>query len=341
MSIMKFIIFFFNLPFVYSELHTFVVTYTAMGNQTFFAAATLDGQQIGHYDKNTKTLVPKQDWNEQIKSKTPWKVDTLIETVQRTYNNNMHDLIEQFPQSNGAHTYQGRHGCSWEDKTNYHDEFHDYAYDGDDFITLDVKKIKYRASVSKAKYIVKKWNNDREQNKTLKEYYKLGCIYWLIEFLVFTKNAFGGTAPKMFLLQKSPNSDVKCHVTGFYSNNIVILWMKNGQEVSNSALLKSGEILPNEDGTFQRTVTLRVSLQYWRKEQYTCVVRYMEKTIRRNLTEEEIKSNYSEMSITAYSSTSILVPIIVVVLVVSLILWWMSCHQNCRLGQCFHLENAN
>lgn len=101
--------------------------------------------------------------------------------------------------------------------------------------------------------------------------------------------------PKVSLLQKSPDSDVKCHVTGFYTNTTLILWKKNGQDISHSsALVKSGETLPNEDGTFQRTVTLRVSPNDWKEDQYFCVVKHMGKTIQKVLTEEEIKSNNSE-----------------------------------------------
>lgn len=103
--------------------------------------------------------------------------------------------------------------------------------------------------------------------------------------------------PNVSLLQRSPDSDIKCHVTGFYSNITVIQWRKNGQDINDPALIESGDNLPNDDGTFQRTVTLRVSPDDWKKNQYSCVVEHMEKTIQKVQAKEEYKSNYSILAI--------------------------------------------
>lgn len=292
---MKFIFFFIHLPFVCSELHTFAATYAALSGlkfpgNGFFAAATLDGQQIGYCDKNEKKLVPKQDWMKRIESEGLMEENTLIEeNVQQIYNNNIHDLMQQEHQTNGVHTYQGMFGCSWEDTTGSSQQFHRYAYDGEDFITLDVINNIYTASVSQAKPIAEKWNMNNEQMETLKLYHQYMCVYWLKELLFPTVAAFGKTEPNVSLLQKSPDADVRCHVTGFYSNITVIQWTKNEQDINDPALMKSGDNLPNDDGTFQRTVTLRVSPDDWKKNQYTCVVKHMGKTIQKILTKEDIK----------------------------------------------------
>lgn len=319
---MNFIVFFIHLPFVYSELHIFVATYVKIRDLTFFAATTLDGQQIGYYDINQKKLVPNPDWVKRIESKPLRKEDTIIiDNVQKIYINNIFELIKQLHGSKGVHTYQGRHGCTSDKHT-----FHDYAYDGENFITLDMTTNKYKASVPEAIPIVEKWNNDREHIKTLKEYYDFGCNFWLKRFIRSTKTAFGGTVPEVSLLQKSPDAVVKCHVTGFYSNNIVLLWMKNGQDLNNPALMEFGRILPNGDGTFQRTATLRVSPDDWRKEQYTCVVKYMNKTILRSLTEDEIKSNYRDSSIPVL--VYIICAVVALVIAVCGLFFWHLVNNN-------------
>ncbi|KAL0199308.1 hypothetical protein M9458_007848, partial [Cirrhinus mrigala] len=96
-------------------------------------------------------------------------------------------------------------------------------------------------------------------------------------------------SPQVSLLQKNASSPVLCHVTGFFPNNVRITWMKNGQKHFKD--VKVGTLLPNEDGTFQKTVTLQVEADEWRKNEYACVVKLKSKTIRKRLTENEIRTN--------------------------------------------------
>lgn len=328
---MKFIFFFIHFSFVCSELHTFVATYVALsglkfpGNE-FFAAATLDGQQIGYWDKNEKKLVPKQDWMKRIESKGLLGENTLIrENVQQIYINTIHDLMQQMHQSNGVHTYQGMFGCSWENKTGFSQPFHRYAYDGEDFITLDVINNIYTASISQAKSIAEKWNKNKEQNETLSLYHKYWCVYWLKEFLFHTIAAFGKTEPNVSLLQRSPDSDIKCHVTGFYSNITVIQWRKNGQDINDPALIESGDNLPNDDGTFQRNVTLRVSPDDWKKNQYSCVVEHMRKTTQKILTKEEIIILESAAATSPYDEYIGYVPYLILIIALFVIVQILYC----------------
>lgn len=60
-----------------------------------------------------------------------------------------------------------------------------------------------------------------------------------------------------------------------------------------SKLVKSGDTLPNEDGTFQRKLTLDVPPDEYKESQYTCVVEHksLTKTIEKTLTVNEKKSS--------------------------------------------------
>ncbi|CAM4306238.1 unnamed protein product [Leuciscus chuanchicus] len=55
--------------------------------------------------------------------------------------------------------------------------------------------------------------------------------------------------------------------------------------------VKVGKLLPNEDGTFQKTVTLKAEPDEWKKNVYSCVVEHKSKTIRKTLTVNEIRTN--------------------------------------------------
>ncbi len=170
-----------NCLFVCSELHTFTTTYTEIYGQTiagipeFSAVTTLDGEQIDYYDSEIKKLIPRQDWMKEFASTDMWKEDTEIrERVLQTNKINIHVLMERFNQSrgelqyyilqfymsknyliqknsrsydshffsSGVHTYQRMYGCGWDDQTGASEGFDQHSYDGEDFISLDVKELR-------------------------------------------------------------------------------------------------------------------------------------------------------------------------------------------------------
>ncbi|KAL0161575.1 hypothetical protein M9458_045300, partial [Cirrhinus mrigala] len=76
---------------------------------------------------------------------------------------------------------------------------------------------------------------------------------------------------------KDPSSPVVCHATGFYPSGVAIYWLENGQDHDEDVEL--GELLPNADGTFQKTSTLNVPPDEWKKNHYVCEVQHRGKSI--------------------------------------------------------------
>ncbi|XP_016101562.1 major histocompatibility complex class I-related gene protein-like [Sinocyclocheilus grahami] len=294
---MKFIIFFIYVhPFVYSESHTFTTLYTGINGHTiagipeFSAVTTLDGRQIDYYDSEIKELIPRQDWMKEFASTDTWKQDTEIrQQVQQIYKNNIHVLIERFNQSHGVHTYQRMYGCDWDDQTGASEGFNQYGYDGEDYVALDVKLLRYITPVQQGIITVLKWNNDRAQLELLRQYYQHECVHWSKHFLTLRNVDVERRAPEVSLLQKDPSSPVECHATGFYPSAVTIIWLRNGQDHDEDVDL--GELLPNVDGTFQKSSTLNIRPEESKKNQYVCVVEHEGNTIQKILTEDEIKSN--------------------------------------------------
>ncbi|KTF89938.1 hypothetical protein cypCar_00039920, partial [Cyprinus carpio] len=302
--------------FACSERHTFTITYTEINGQTIAripevsAVATLDGLQIDYYDSVRKKLIPKQDWVA-IESRNIWKDYTEIREQVRQINKiNITVLMQQLNQSHGVHVYQRMYGCVWDYKTNDSDGFDQHGYDGEDFITLDLKKLRYNSPVPQGIPIVQKWNNDSQQLQLLKQYCEQDRIDWIKYFLELGKDAlerkgsFSSRNSLCFikwiifdynklvivsLVQKNSSSPVVCHATGFYPSEVNITWLRNGEEHYEDVEL--GELLPNEDRTFQKTSTLSIYPDEWKKHQYVCVVEHKTGTIQKNLTEDEIRSN--------------------------------------------------
>uniref|UniRef100_A0A673N8L5 Ig-like domain-containing protein n=1 Tax=Sinocyclocheilus rhinocerous TaxID=307959 RepID=A0A673N8L5_9TELE len=186
----------------------------------------------------------------------------------------------------GVHTWLEMYGCEWDDQTGAADAFDQFGYDGEDFVSLDLKELRWISPVQQGIPTVQKWNNDRAYLESDKNYFSTECIEWLQKYVQYGKSSLKKTvSPQVSLLQKSSSSPVTCHATGFYPSGVTISWQKNGQEHHEDVDL--GELLPNEDGTFQKTSTITVTLDEWKKNKFSCVVEHQGKT----KTENEIRTN--------------------------------------------------
>uniref|UniRef100_A0A8C1J498 Immunoglobulin C1-set domain-containing protein n=1 Tax=Cyprinus carpio TaxID=7962 RepID=A0A8C1J498_CYPCA len=76
---------------------------------------------------------------------------------------------------------------------------------------------------------------------------------------VITKNKWEANRAIVSQLKKSSSSLVSRHATGFYPKEVTISWQKNGQDHDEDVDLE--QLLPTEDGTFQKTSTLTATHQ--------------------------------------------------------------------------------
>ncbi|TRZ03962.1 hypothetical protein DNTS_014948 [Danionella cerebrum] len=209
-----------------------------------------------------------------------WDRESLNANHQhKIYQNNIQVAKERFNQSQGVHTFQQMYGCQWDDETGATDAFREFGYDGEDFVSLDLKEMRYFTSVPQGLPTVQKWNKDRVAIAIEKNYFSTECIDSLKQYLKFGKSSLQRTAPpEVSVLQKS--SSVSCHATGFYPSGVTITWKKNGDEHHEDVDL--GQLLPNADGTFQKTSTLRVSSEELKNNKFSCEVEHQEETTSRS-----------------------------------------------------------
>ncbi|CAL8365822.1 unnamed protein product [Arctogadus glacialis] len=245
-------------------LHSLHYFYTASSGLTafpeFVAVGMVDGVQMLHYDSNSKRAVPKQDWMEQVTRDHPDYLDSstrISQGSQQTFKENIGILKQRFNQTGGAHRYQEVYGCEYDDEDDSTDGFDQFGYDGEDFISLDLKTLTWVAPVRQAVPTKQRWDGDRARNEYWKNYLTKECVDWLKKYLVYGKST----------LQRT----VVCHATGFYPDRVVVFWRRDGQELHEQ--VDPGEVLPNHDGTFQVSVDLdlkAVPQEDWGR--YECVV---------------------------------------------------------------------
>ncbi|XP_056438639.1 major histocompatibility complex class I-related gene protein-like isoform X2 [Gadus chalcogrammus] len=265
---------------VSSVLHSMQYFYTGSSGLStfpeFVAVGMVDGVQFEYYDSNTQRTVLKQDWMERytIRDDPDYleRNTGIYLGTQQWFKADIGTLKKRFNQTGGIHLYQRMYGCEWDDEDDSTDGYEQFGYDGEDFISLDLKTLTWVAAVPQAVIITLIWNEDEANLQYQKNYYTKECVGGLKTLLSYGKSTLQRTErPRVSLLQRSPSSPVVCHATGFYPDRVVVFWRRDGQELHEQ--VDPGEVLPNHDGTFQVSVDLNLTAvpqEDWGR--YECVV---------------------------------------------------------------------
>ncbi|XP_056453820.1 major histocompatibility complex class I-related gene protein-like [Gadus chalcogrammus] len=260
-------------------IHSLRFFYTASSGLSSFpeyvSVGMVDEVQFVHYDSVSKRAVPKQTWMDQLTRDRPdyweWETDRELRN-QQVFKVDVENAKKHFNHTGGAHIVQVMYGCEWDDEDDTTDGFEQHAYDGEDFLALNLKTLTWVAPVRQAVPIKLRWDQDRAGNQYRKNFLTKECVDWLKKLLAYGKSTLQRTErPRVSLLQRSPSSPVVCHATGFFPDRVVVFWRRDGQELDEQ--VDPGEVLPNHDGTFQVSVDLdltAVPQKDWGR--YECVV---------------------------------------------------------------------
>nr|XP_061808373.1 major histocompatibility complex class I-related gene protein-like [Nerophis lumbriciformis] len=236
----------------------------------YLSVGYVDGVQITNYDSKSKKLRPKQDWMNKITAEDPhfWERNTQINIgAEKVYKVRIETAKERFNQTGGVHMVQVMYGCEWDDETGEVDAWVHFAYDGEDFISFDLKGLRWIAVKPQAVVTKHKWEQSDSFNQWQRYYYTEECPSYLKKHVRNGRDFLMRTElPRISLLQKTWRSPVTCHATGFYPREAALFWKKDGEELFED--VEMGETLPNHDGTFQTTADLKAVDA---KAKYECV----------------------------------------------------------------------
>nr|ADV36786.1 MHC class II antigen alpha chain [Miichthys miiuy] len=315
-----------------SVKHSLKISITASSGVTnfpeFVAALMIDDIMVGYCDSNRKEIEAKQDWMKKLFEDDPqhleWYSQACFQSEPNVFKYTLNTLKQAFNQSEGVHFVQRVSSCEVDDETGEVRGFNQYGYDGEDFISFDLKTLTWIAPKPQAVITKHRW--DAEEAGTRFNVIYLTQIYpeWLKKYLFYGRSSLQRTElPSVSLLQKTPSSPVTCHATGFYPDRAMMFWRKDGEEFHED--VDHGEILPNHDGTFQMSVDLNLSSvtpEDWRR--YDCVFNLsgVEDDIVTRLDKAEIRTNWEEPShMTVPITAAVLVLAVVLIAVAGFIIY--------------------
>ncbi|CAI5691567.1 unnamed protein product [Oreochromis niloticus] len=294
----------------------------------FVAVGMVDDVQIDYYDSSTAKLVPKQDWIAKNTDQQYWERETEKRMdAQQSFKANIEILKQAFKQTGGVHIFQRMYGCEWDEETGEVNGYEQFGYDGEDFMSFDPKKDTWVALKEQAASTKNKLDHDRALTAQKKNYLTQECPEWGKKYVNYGRSSLMRTVvPKVSLLQRSSSSPVTCHATGFYPNRAEMVWKKDGVELHKG--VDKGEILINNDGTFQMSVDLdlrSVPAEDWRR--YDCVFQLsgVNEDIITRLDKANIKTNETPTAPTAPTvptgnNLTIIIAIVAVVLVLGAVI---------------------
>ncbi|KAM9817593.1 major histocompatibility complex class I-related gene protein-like [Neosynchiropus ocellatus] len=260
-----------------TTLHS--LTYVATGLSgvpnvpEFIEVAMVDDVVIYRYDSDSLTTEPKQDWMTRLSSVDMEYLESNTPRCKRNQQRTKYrliDLKERFNHTAGVHIYQWTYGCEWDEETGKFRGHYHIAYDGEDFIALDLETLTWIAAKQQAVTLKHRWDTYEALNEYNDRFMNQYCRQWLKKFLDYGKSSLLRTElPSVSLLQKTPSSPIVCHATGFYPPRAKLFWTKDGEELHEGVIIE--EVLPNPDGTYQMMAQLKLPDLSEAWERYTCV----------------------------------------------------------------------
>ncbi|XP_058867060.1 H-2 class I histocompatibility antigen, Q9 alpha chain-like [Acipenser ruthenus] len=273
-----------------TRTHSLRYFFTGVSEGTGFPEFTIvglvDDVQHVHYDSVTKKMRPTQDWMERSEGPEYWEGQTQIAVGdQQNFKANIGVAMQRFNQTGGVHTVQRMYGCELDDDGTKRGFFQD-GFDGKDFISFDKDTLTWIAPVMQAVITKHKWDADRARNQIYKAYFETECIEWLQKYVRYGKETLERRVTPAVTLHPrkargSADTEVLCHVTGFFPRAVEVTWVRDGWDQLDEGV-QSGEVLPNQDGTYQLRKILTVSPEEQKGHSYSCQVDHASFTERQN-----------------------------------------------------------
>nr|BAD18842.1 MHC class I antigen [Aotus trivirgatus] len=239
----------------------------------YIAVGYVDDTLFMRFDSDAASprMEPRAPWVEQER---PEYWDREVKANAQTDRVNLRILLRYYNQSEaGSHTLQGMNGCDVGPDGRFLRGYHQHAYDGKDYISLNEDLRSWTAADVAAQITKRKWEAEKYAEE-FSTYLKGGCVEWLHRYLENGKETLQRADPPKAHVAHHPISDheatLRCWALGFYPAEITLTWQRDGEDQTQDMELV--ETRPSGDGTFQKWAA--VVVLSGEEQRYTCHVQH-------------------------------------------------------------------
>uniref|UniRef100_A0A5F8GM49 HLA class I histocompatibility antigen, A-69 alpha chain-like n=1 Tax=Monodelphis domestica TaxID=13616 RepID=A0A5F8GM49_MONDO len=269
------------LPEIKASFHSLRYFQTSMSlpgrKPQFISVGYVDDLQFMLFDGNSPNQreEPRAPWLDQM-DQDYWEKNSRIsrETAQ-TFEVGLQNLLVYYNQSEGGlHTYQRLVGCEVSHNRMFRRGFEQYAYDGQDYISLDFETLSWTAADIPSLNSKHKWEMEPNIAQRQKTYLEKNCVQWLYKYLEIGNETLLRAGPPSARVTHHISHEgkvmLRCWARDFYPADISLIWLRDGEEqLHNTEFI---ETRPGGDGTFQKWAT--VAMAPGQEDRYSCRVQH-------------------------------------------------------------------
>ncbi|XP_030645167.1 class I histocompatibility antigen, F10 alpha chain-like [Chanos chanos] len=258
------------------SLHLYFVASQGFDLPDYFELMTVDDVPVFYYNSNMKGAIPVPEWLSSTTAIKFWDFSTYTAEIDNLkIVKGLKSAAQQFNVTGASKNIYQAHGRCDLRPDGTAQAFLTHAFNGKDFISLDIESKTFIATVPQAVLYKRLRERDQANLELVVYFYHTTCVEGIKEFLQHAPSLCIKKVPELRLFEKknSAFTEITCHVTGFYPRTVQVQWFGSDMQPVVEGVIE-GEVLPNGDGSYQIRKSVVIPAEHTDIHHYSCVVQH-------------------------------------------------------------------